>query len=181
MSINLSHFGLAINTSSVAPTGQSFRPPSWPPPKDWVCIQDKDGNPVSRYGDFVWDFTPWAGRRLTFNFGDGPKQNARSPIIDPANAEILRQLIAWRAWGPRAALAVRSLIGFAKWMRLIIRVCSDSKILASDMWRYPLVIDKIAQTLPPSTYGKVVAELERLRDARHFLGFELLDAAGISV
>ncbi len=179
MSINLSHFGLAINTSSVAPTGQSFRPPSWPPPKDWVCIQDKDGNPVSRYGDFVWDFTPWAGRRLTFNFGDGPKQNARSPIIDPANAEILRQLIAWRAWGPRAALAVRSLIGFAKWMRLIIRVCSDSKILASDMWRYPLVIDKIAQTLPPSTYGKVVAELERLRDARHFLGFELLDAAGI--
>ena len=179
MSINLSHFGLGIQTTSVGPTARSFRPPSWPPPKDWVCIEDKDGNPVSRYGDPVWDFTPWAGKTTTFDFGDGPKVHARSPVIDPANAEILRQFVAWRAWGSRAAPAFKTLFGFAKWCRQIIQVCSDNKILASDLWRYPAVIDQLAQMLAPSTYDKVVAEMERLRDVRDFLGFELLDAAGI--
>jgi hypothetical protein len=179
VSINLSHFGLGIQTTSVGPTARSFRPPSWPPPKDWVCIEDKDGNPVSRYGDPVWDFTPWAGKTTTFDFGDGPKVHARSPVIDPANAEILRQFVAWRAWGSRAAPAFKTLFGFAKWCRQIIQVCSDNKILASDLWRYPAVIDQLAQMLAPSTYDKVVAEMERLRDVRDFLGFELLDAAGI--
>ena len=179
MSINLSHFGLGIHTSPAGPTARSFRPPSWPPPKDWVCIEDKDGKPVSRYGDPVWNFTPWAGKTITFDFGDGPKVHARSPVIDPANAEILRQLVTWRAWGPRASPAVTTLEGIAKCFRQIIQVCSNNKILASDLWRYPAVIDQLAQTLAPSNYDRIVAELERLRDARDFLGFELLDAAGI--
>lgn len=179
MSINLSHFGLGINTSAVGPTSRSFRPPSWPPPKDWVCIEDKDGNPVSRYGDAVWNLTPWARKMLTIDFGDGPKRRTISPVIDSANAEILRQLVTWRGWGPRAVPAVATLMRCAKLLRKIIRICSDNKVLASDLWRYPAVIDQLAQTLPPSTYNVIVAELERLRDARDFLGFELLDAAGI--
>ena len=179
MSINLSHFGLAINAPFIGLNARSFRPPSWPPPKDWVCIEDKEGNPVSLYGDHVWDLTPWSGKTTIFNFGDGPKLNARSPVIDPANAEILRQLVTWRAWGLRAASAVRTLLCFANQFRQIIQICSDNNILASDLWRYPKVIDQIAQRVAPSSYHAVVAELERLRDARDFLGFELLDVSGI--
>lgn len=179
MGINLSHFGLGIDVPYIGPNSRSFRPPSWPPPKDWVCIEDKEGNPVSRYGDQVWDFTPWLGKVLTFNFGDGPKLRARSPVIDQANADLLRQLVAWRIWGPRAASSVRTLDGFAKRIRRIIKVCSHNSILASDLWRYPAVINQIAKTLASSSYGLIVAELDRLRDARDFLGFELLDAAGI--
>lgn len=179
MPINLTHLGLGLNVPFIEYTSRCFRPPSWPPPKDWVCIEDKDGNAVSRYGDHLWNFTPWCGKVLTFNFGDGPKLHARSAEIDPANAELLRQLVTWRAWGARAAIAVRTLIGFANQIRKIIQVCSGNNILASDLWRYPAVIDKVAQQLPPSQYDHIVAELERLRDARNFLGFELLDGAGI--
>lgn len=180
MSISLSHFGLAINVPFMRPNVRSFRPPSWPPPKDWVCIEDSEGNPVSRYGDPVWHFTPWEGKTTTFDFGDGPKRHARSPVIDPANAELLRQLVAWRGWGPRGAQKVRTLLeNFAKPIRQIIQACSKSRILASDLSRYPAVIDQVAHNLAPSKYEKVVAELERLRDARALLGFELLDAAGI--
>jgi len=70
MSINLSYFGLGVDLPFVGPGARSFSPPSWPPPKDWVCIEDKDGNPVSRYGDHVWDFTPWYGKMLTFSLGE---------------------------------------------------------------------------------------------------------------
>lgn len=179
MSTNLSHFGLGLDVPFIRQNARSFRPSSWPPPKDWVCIEDKDGNPVSRYGDPVWNFTPWCGKTRTFSFGDGPKLHARSPVIDAANAELLRQLVTWRGWGPRAAPAVGTLFGLTVPIRRIIQVCSDNKILASDLWRYPAVIDQVAQTLSPSKYEKIVAELERLRDARAVLGFELLDAAGI--
>lgn len=179
MSINLSYFGLGIDTSSVGPTARSFRPPSWPPPKDWVCIEDKEGNPVTRYGDPVWNLTPWMGTTTSFDFGDGPKLHARSPVIDPANAEFLRQLVTYRGWGPRAAPGAQTLFRFAVWFRQIIQVCSNNKILASELWRYPSVIDQIAQALPSCSYDKIISELEQLRDAKYLLGFELLDVAGI--
>lgn len=179
MTISLSQFGLGLDVSFIAPDSRCFRPPSWPPPKDWSCIENKDGKTVSHYGDHIWDFSPWYGKVMTFSFGDGPKLHARSPVIDPANAELLRQLVAWRCWGPRAAQTVRSLLDFAIPIRQIVKECSGNHILASDLWRYPAMIEKIVQTLAPSTFSKVVAELERLRDARDFLGFELLDAAGI--
>lgn len=180
MSTNLSQFGLGIDVPFIGTNSRSFRPPSWPPAKNWVCIEDKDGNAVSRYGDHIWDFTPWHGKTLTFNFGDGPKRCTHSPVIDPANAELLRQLVAWRCWGTRAMPKVRTLMSnFAIPFRKIIKVCSDNNILASDLWRYPAVIDKVAQTLAPSRFSWIIGELERLRDARDYLGFELLDTAGI--
>ncbi|HEY6898099.1 MAG TPA: hypothetical protein VI279_12630 [Rhodocyclaceae bacterium] len=179
MTIALSHFGLAIDTPLAVPNSRAFRPPSWPPPEDWVCIEDKDGNVVSRYGDSVWNFYPWTGKACIFNFGDGPKLNTRSPVIDPANAELLRQLVAWQIWGPRGALAVSTVENFAKRIRRIIAICSENGILASNLSRYPAIIELVARTLAPSSFEHVVAELDRLRDARQFLGFELLDAAGI--
>jgi hypothetical protein len=181
MSVSLSHFGLGLDVPFIEPnSSRSFCPPSWPPPKDWVCIEDKGGNAISHYGDSVWDFTPWCRRSMKFSFGDGPKLNARSPVIDPCNAEILRQLVAWRAWGPRATSEVLSLINnFAKPIRTIINLCSQNNILAINLSRHPKVIDEVAKKLAPSKYDKIVAELERLRDAREALGFELLDASGI--
>lgn len=176
---DLSQFGLAFDLPHVGPSSRSFRPPSWPPPRDWVCIEDKYGNAVSRLGDYILDLTPWLGKNTTFSIGDGPKRNTRSVIIDPANAEIMRDLFVYVGWGPRAARAPRTLISIAQQLRQIVAVCSDNHILASDLSRYPAVIDLVAQALPPCSYDKVIAELDRLRDARDVLGFELLDRAGI--
>lgn len=177
--LDLSQFALGLDLPHVGPSSQSYRPPSWPPPKDWVCVEDKDGNPVSRLGDHELDLTPWFGKKTTFSFGDGPKQHARSVVIDPINADILRDLFVLRAWGPRAARAPRTVLSVAMLLRLIIVTCSANNILASDLSRYPLVINQVAQALPPSRYHHVIAELDRLRDVRDILGFELLDRAGI--
>lgn len=179
-SINLSHFGLGIDVPYISPSARSFCPPSWPPPKDWVCIEDKNGNAISRYGDHVWDFTPWLGKIVRFNFCNGKKTKHGALSIDHENAELLRQLVVWRGWKDRPAITASTLISFANSMRAIVAICSANKILASDLWRYPAVIDQIWKAVPPSRYNHVIAELDRLRDARNFLGFELLDASGIS-
>ncbi len=179
MRISLDQFGLALDTSLAMPGSRAYRPPSWPPPRDWVCVEDRDGNAVSRWGDPVWRLHPWAGKAESFNFGDGPRRSSLSPGIDPANADILRLLVTWRIWGPHGAKSVGSVLFYAKPIRKIIALCSQHKILASDLSRYPALIDKIAQSMGAAKYAIVVAELDRLRDARDFLGFEILDKAGI--
>lgn len=180
MHVSLDQLGLALDTPLAVPTSRAYRPPSWPPPRDWVCIEDSDGNAVSRWGDFEWKLWPWTGRDETFSFGDGPKRNSRSPQIDPANADILRLLVTWRIWGPRGVNCPSTLMpGFAKPIRKIIALCSQHKILASDLPRYPALIEEIARSIAPGKFATVVAELDRLRDARDFLGFEFLDQAGI--
>ena len=176
---NLSHFGLAIEAPGVTPTSRSFRPPSWPPPRNWVCIEDKDGNPVSRYGDPVWDFTPWVGKATTFNFGDGTKASARGCVIDPANADLLRVLAALLIWRQCAGLALSSVLSTLKRLRQIFAISSENHILASDLSRYPVVIDQVARSIAASNFHKHINVLDRLRDARDLLGFELLDQAGI--
>jgi hypothetical protein len=180
--IDLSLFGLGLDLPHITPNLASFRPPSWPPPKDWVWVEDKEGKPVSRFGDPDIDLTPWVGKTKTFAFGDGPKKHARSVVMDPANADLLRILFAWRGWGPGAACAPghSSLLWFAIHMRTILVVCSQNGILASDLSRFPAVIDQVAKRLPKSEYNKIIAELERLRDYRDLLGFEPLDQAGIA-
>lgn len=180
--IDLSLFGLGVDLPHVTPSSVTFRPPSWPPEKGWVWVEDRDGKPVSRFGDPIIDLTPWVGKATTFAFGDGPKKRANSVVLDLANADLLRILFAWRGWGPGAVRAPdhKSLLWFAGNMRTILVVCSQNGILASALSRYPAVIDQVAKRLPKSEYNKIIAELDRLRDYRDLLGFELLDQAGIA-
>ncbi|MDD5175293.1 MAG: hypothetical protein PHQ05_02565 [Sterolibacterium sp.] len=181
MHVSLDQFGLAIETPLAVPTSRCYRPPSWPPPRGWVCIEDQYGNEVAKWEDHIWPFYPWTGNNdSSINFGDGPQLNSRSHQIDPANADILRELVGWRLWGPRGAKNISSLLtGFVEPIRKVIALCSQHKILVSNLSRYPALIEEVARSMAPSSFAKVVAELDRLRDAREFLGFELLDQAGI--
>lgn len=128
MSINLGHLGLGIHASNIDSKSRFFRPPSWPPPTDWVCIEDKDVNPVSTYGDHILDFTLWAGKLTTFTFGDGPKIRNDTLVLDPANANLLQQLVTWRGWWQRSFQSVGSLVTTATQYRKVIAICSDNNM-----------------------------------------------------
>lgn len=176
--IPLEELGLAINSPLVTPTSRNYRPPSWPPPRDWVVIEDAQGNPVSYWGDPIWRLYPWADKSLCLNFGDGPVTNTTP--IDPENADLLRLLVTWRLWGPQGARTISTLVNnFFTPMRAIVALCSREGILASDLMRFPAVMNKLPQVLASSSFDKVVALLHRLLDARPALGFVLLDQHGL--
>ena len=179
--IPLEQFGLAIDTPLVTPSSRSYRPPSFPPPRDWVVVEDAQGNPVSRWGDPIWCLDLWVGASVRLNFGDAPNSKASSiEYIDQANADLLRLLVTWKLWSPRGPRSVRSMISaFYTPFRSIISLCSREGILASDLMRYSAVREKLPMTLAPSRYDGTVVELHRLLDARQELGFILLDQYGI--
>jgi hypothetical protein len=178
----IDQLGLAVSTDKpVFPTSRSYRPPSWPPPRDWVCIEDADGSPVSRWGDPFWDLSPWSGCcNSLINFGDGPKLHSRSVEIDSQNADLFRMAITWRIWGFRGIRAVNSIILTCSTLRPIFAICSRSGILASDLSRYPRVVDKLSEELVPTLFDKLISELNTLLNGRDFVGFTILDSMGIA-
>ena len=66
-------FTFGLDSNLVTPASLNYRLPSWPPPRDWPVVIDKDGKVVSRWGDPIWRLWPWHGRPLQLNFGDGKK------------------------------------------------------------------------------------------------------------
>lgn len=174
----LEQFGLTINSHLVSPASRNYRPPSWPPPRDWVVVEDAQGNPISRWGDSIWRLDLWAGKPLSLNFGDGTVTNTTQ--IDPENADLLRLLVTWRLWGPRGARTVSALVNsFFTPIRAIVALCSRNGILASNLMRFPAVIEQVPQVLAPSIFPTAVTELHRLLDAQQVLGFVLLDQHGL--
>lgn len=174
--MNLNLLGLQIVSPNVPPQADNFRPPSWPPPPDWAPILDAEGKPVCRYSDSIWPLDVWAGKPLKLNFGDGKTRGAR---IDPANAELLRQCVAWFMYGNRGCRTAGTLVSKFQNVKPLFTVCSQEGILASDLMRFAAVIDMVAAALAPSTFSNAVAILHDLLEAREQLGFCLLDQDGL--
>lgn len=175
--MNLDLLGLQIESPTVNPQAGNFRPPSWPPPPDWAPILDAEGNPVCRYRDSTWPLDVWAGKPMKMNFGDGKTRGAR---IDPGNAELLRQCVAWFMFGTRGCRMATSLIDKFSTIKPLFVVCSGEGILASDLTRFESVIDKVAAKLAASNFYKAIAILHDLLNVREQLGFCLLNEDGLA-
>lgn len=171
-------FGVHRRSDWLTPSHRSFRPPSWPPPRDWVVSEDRDGNVLSRWGDPVWDISPWAGKSMILDFGDGGGERKAAPL-DQANSDLLRMLTTWRMWGINACVAANTAKGVFLALRRVVAHCSENKMLASELMRFPRVLEQLTARIPPSEYSKTVLEFHRLWDAREHLGFFVMDPEGL--
>ncbi|MGN6827083.1 hypothetical protein [Paucibacter sp. M5-1] len=177
MSANLQEFTIGIESGLVTPTSRNYRPPSWPPPRDWPTVIDKDGVVVSRWGDPRWDLAPWAGKPGGLNFGDGVA--GRAERLDAENADLMRMVATWLIWGPRAAGSVWTVLESFSNVRQIVALCSRNGISAARLMRFPNVLEQVPEEIASSKYEKTISLLHRLYDARDTLGFTLVDEAGL--
>lgn len=177
--IDVKEFGLRIPSAYLTPSHRSYRPPSWPPPRDWVLSEDRDGNVVSQWGNPVWDLSPWVGKAIRLDFIGGRRINGRERL-DADNADLMRLLTTWRIWGPRAVTAATTVLTqFFNPIRRIISLCSQNGVLASDLMRFPRVLDQIPGVITASSFQQTIVELHRLWDARQQIGFCLVDEQGL--
>ena len=174
---DLSQFGLALPVPSVGPTHRSFRPPSWPPPRDWVISEDQDGQPLSRWGDETWDFTPWM--RASWKVAINCKRGRGGPQLDVKNADLMRLLATWLLWGPTPRRTGHSFSAALPILRKVVALASDNRIPASQLMRYPAVWRQLPSCFTSSIYAQAIALLHKVWDARDLLGFTLIDPQGI--
>lgn len=178
MSVDPLRLGLAIKSPLVTPDALNYRPPTWPPTSDWPVIVDGAGRVVSRWGDPVWRLDPWAGKAKKLNFGDG--RVTHCPPIDPANSDLLRQIVGWWLWGPKGVRTVNTLRSRFDQIRAVFVLCSELGIVASDLMRFPRVADRLPEVIAPSRADNILQLLHTIHEQRNDLGFTLLDRVGLA-
>lgn len=175
--MNLNKLGLQIDSPLAYPTAKNFRPPIWPPPPDWSPIVDETGIGQCVYSDSVWPLDVWAGKPLKINFGDGKTKGAR---IDKANANLLRICTAWFIWGTRGCRNAGTLASKFSTIKPLFVACTQAKILATDLARFPPVLERFAQSLHTSKFAYAITILHDLLDAKDDIGYSLVDKDGLA-
>lgn len=174
MKTALHEFALKVEAVWITPASVNFRPSIWPPPPDWPVVIDRNGIVISRWRDSVWDLTPWAGKRLSLNFGDGKTGQGRP--IDSENADLLRLAMGWLIWGPRAYRAPGTIKNRFTQVRAVIAFCSQNGIQAGALMRFPKIQEQLPKIIAASKWDETIEVLHRLYDARQVLGFTIADA-----
>lgn len=176
--MNVDLLSLKIYAPQSRINGINDRLTCWPPEDGFPITTDAEGRTVSRYGDSKWDLTPYATRRITFNFGDGLVGRSVSPISRD-NAALLRQIVAWWMYGNRNLIKPLSLKSDFHSIRPVFVLCSENGIMASDLSRFPKVADQLALRVPRGNAIQAFRLLEELLGVSYELGFVLLDREGL--
>lgn len=169
--------GLRLDAFTGAPDSQVPVPPDWPPLNDFPVVMDAQGDVISRYSDSTWNLSPWAGKTLRIAFGDDDQ--TKGAKLSPENADLLRMLSAWWLYGPEAVRTAQTLAARHVNFKPIFAVCSEEGIVATELSKYPKVIEKISSRLSRSDARKIFAQLHDLYSAREELGFEILNESGL--
>ena len=165
--------GLTIESPFIFPEQVNSKPFSWPPTDDWPVVMDRAGQIVSRWIDSIWVLDSWAGKRCILNFGDG-KVSGKAAPIDVQNANLLRTVTSWWLYGVKGVRSASTLVIRFTALRPLFAFCSEQGILASELKRYPHVVDKLHAVFMPSASELVMSLLHELYAHAETVGFELL-------
>lgn len=168
---------LKVDSEAATPGSPAYVLRDWPPPDDFPVVIDASGKVISRFGDSIWNLSPYCKKRSVINFGDGEKcPGAR---IDAGNARLMRIATAWWMYGDRPVQAGATIVNFGSTMRVFFAYCSNAGILASDLLRYPRVIAGLAQQIAPSAAEVFFHYMHEMYEAREGIGFTILDRGGL--
>lgn len=180
MTVAVHELGMNLSDIPVMPSSPCYRPPSWPPPADWVVSEDAKGNAISRWSDKFWDFSVWIGKSAKLDFAGGG-HGRRAPPLGPQNQHLMRLIATWMIWGHRGERSWQTLKNRFLAVRRILVLCDREGILASDLRRYPRVFDQVPGLYPSAAQARdTIVCLDRLLRAKDHIGFTLIDEAGIS-
>jgi hypothetical protein len=170
----MSAYDLHFAPSNILVTVESplYRPPSFPPPDDWVVSVDREGAALSLYGDDFWDYRAFE-RSATFNFG---KDN-----MSAKNKLLVKQIIHLMIYHHRLFPGrIQSCTGAFSWLVTIAKVCDSKGVLMSSISRFPAIHQELADALQCDSYQIIVSFLHRLRLYADILGFEIFDVKGMA-
>lgn len=175
MSVSVVEFSFKVGNAPISSDSVSFRPPRWPPPRDWVVSEDAQGNALSRWGDDFWDFSAWAGVSFKLDIAGGKHKNSVA-ALSPQNQDILRILATWLIWGHHGPRAWRTLKGVFGILRRVFVFCDREGVLVSEIGRFPKIIDQIPMLIPREKERAVIlAVFDRLLRAKDIVGFAIFD------
>ncbi|MGK0269858.1 MAG: integrase [Cocleimonas sp.] len=150
-----------------------FKSLNYPPTDDFVMSINPVGDVVSKYGDDIWDFSSF-GLFQKLQFGE----------YDEVNKALFKQLMYYVIYSHLYPGKYNSLSSWYGSFQNVFRVCSESKISASEISRFPRVIEEMAQSYAkrsPSSFNKSIWQYDVILKNKDHIGFTLLNERSIAV
>jgi hypothetical protein len=166
---------LSVSTPLAVPEALNFTLQTWPPNDNFPIVIDDVGNVVSYFKDSVWDLTPWTQKVLRLNFGDSICRK-NNPGISVENSKLFRLIMAWWLYRPGKALRIRTHINNYEVLRQIFIFCSKNNVKASELTRFPKILERLSEAIRPSRANIALSLLHEIFENRNELGFYLLDS-----
>ena len=175
-----SDFTMKLLHPSITPESPHFRLAQWPPPDDWPAVIGPKNEIISRVGDARYDFTSFSvlGERIVINFTQGSDSEGKL-TFDDVNAGLYRRVVNWWMWADRRRLTAKSLHGYAHRIKPLFVLCCREKIAASEIHRFPHIVDKLVGRVHPSTANEFLTMVREFWSVRDQIGFVLLDERGM--
>lgn len=150
-----------------------FKPNSFPPKDNFAISIDSDRNVVSRYGDDVWDLSPF-GSRVKFHFSDYSKDNAAS----------FKQLMFYVIYSHLFPGKYTSLTAWYFTFKNVFQACSKYNIHIERLNTFPRVIEEIGESFAknsPSKFRMSVYHLNAIMKNREHVGLNILNEKNIAL
>lgn len=157
----------------VTQTSPCYQSSNYPPKDDFILSINQENQVVSRYGDDVWDFT---------SFGGDTKYKFHE--YDETNKKLFKQLMYYIIYSHLFPGKYRSLNAYYIPLSVVFRACSSARINASELQRYPKVIEEFAKQYAqksPSLVNNAVCYFNKILKNKEQIGFILLDESGIAL
>ncbi|MGN5075129.1 hypothetical protein ACTG2C_09490 [Aeromonas veronii] len=149
-------------TTLVTKESASYRPPSFPPPEDWPVSIDRQGNPLSFYGDDYWDFSAFG--YYGFHFGKHG--------LSRRNLELIKQATLFVMYHPGIFPGrIKSCRSYVDMLVKIGLVCDCHGISISDLHKFPAVFPAVVDSLQSARILDRISQLHKLQLYEHELGF----------
>ncbi|ULN81109.1 hypothetical protein HXW87_02715 [Pseudomonas sp. Y5-11] len=170
--------GIAVESVVLKNESANYDLPTWPPSDDFPVVKDASGKVVSRFGDSIWDFTPWCRKVTRLNFGDGVLRRD-DPGITPDNSRILRLIMFWYLYRPGKRRSARTYVNIFTDLRGLFVFCSIHKVYAVDLVRFPRLLELLPSSLGSFSANQIISTSHDIWDHREELGFYLMDPSSL--
>lgn len=154
---------------------------SFPPDQEFPITQDENGKIVSRYRDRIWDLSLAAKQSLKLNFGGGasaPPCGNRTAELNEQNIALLKIAMAYLMFGERPSVKPSTIRSMFIGLKMIFNICQAHGILASELKKYPLIVDMLPSAIK-SRSAHVLVILHELYNVRDIIGYTILDTVEI--
>ncbi|NWD69382.1 hypothetical protein HX870_17415 [Pseudomonas gingeri] len=169
---------LALDHIIVSPEAPNFGPPEWPPSGNFPVVVDASGHVISRFEDSIWNVTIWIGYVSKLNFGDARRRKDDFGNT-PENSFTLKLIVIWWLYRRGKTRNPRRLVSIFASIRPAFVFCSKQNINATDLSRYPLVVEKLAKHISSQAAKDFILLCHQIWESREDLGFHLLSPADL--
>lgn len=177
IAFDMAALALGIDSPNVTPHSINYRLASWPPEPDFPIVVDSENIVISVYGDSIWQLWPWSKSKLSFNFSKTTGYGIKK--IDEANVNLLKIIAAWWLYGHGSLGSPNTLVRYLSALKPVFAACSAEGILASELHKYPRVIDSFVANRTAASYSTLCYLLHSLSNWKDQLGFEILPPSEI--